>query len=275
MSFHVNVIKKLTFFLFSLLSFSWTGGVLFAAAGPTWWTQRGVVNSAKPAQDYAVANIGQLKHFATKAAAEFNAKLAGGAGVQINSLVASWQSNPVSPQNTAALTLGQLKNVARLFYIRLAETGIIASGKFPWATSGQQSFHTGAANIGQLKAVFSFTIPANETADEDGDSLPDKWEMQNFANLAFSPDTRLSIGGLRVRDLRKFNLSAISLNDGTQKRDASGKQVLSSETPAPDSLQTDIFTYDVQDRLSSAKLGSANSPKNYTNDAEGNITVKN
>ena len=50
------------------------------AAAPEWWTTRGVLIPNKEADDYAVANQGQLKYMAIKAYEELEAALPGGAG---------------------------------------------------------------------------------------------------------------------------------------------------------------------------------------------------
>src|ERR1041385_8014900 len=71
------------------------GSFAVLAAPPAWWAQRGVL-SGQPADDYAVANVGQLKHIAAMAAAELNARLPGGAGAEINALVAAWNAAPAA-----------------------------------------------------------------------------------------------------------------------------------------------------------------------------------
>jgi len=95
--------------------------------------ERGVLNS-QPADDYAAANLGQLKHIASRAAAEMNARLPSGAGTEINALVAQWQAAPapgVVRDDFAALNLGQLKAVAKPFYDRLFSAGYPVG--YPWA----------------------------------------------------------------------------------------------------------------------------------------------
>ena len=54
--------------------------VILAAIYPSWWTLRGVVDTnAIVTNDFAIANLGQLKWMATKAAVEFDASIPGGA----------------------------------------------------------------------------------------------------------------------------------------------------------------------------------------------------
>ncbi|MDR1282582.1 MAG: hypothetical protein LBK99_17435 [Opitutaceae bacterium] len=240
---------------------------LHAGNGPQWWVARGVVNPAQPAEDYAAANLGQLKHMATQAAAELNDKLSGGAGPAISALVASWQQSPaggVVRNDYAALTIGQLKAVAEPFYVRLGEAGIIPVGKRPWTITGADETHAAVANLGQLKTVFSFiaTIPASGE-DSDGDGMADAWELLHYGNLSRAGNEALSLspGGLRVRDAHAFNLNPNTLDDGTA----------GSATGITQPKPPDVFTYDSRGWLASAKLDSADT-KAITTNAEGNIT---
>ena len=71
----------LGFLLASLVSTS--------AAHPAWWASRGATSSNPPNDDTAV-NQGQLKLFTQKAVQELNARIPGGAGADLNSLVNGW-----------------------------------------------------------------------------------------------------------------------------------------------------------------------------------------
>ncbi len=67
-------------------------GLLLQSAttvAPNWWSVRSVLAVGATAEDYAVANIGQLKNIAKKATQEMNDVPPGGAGTQINALIAS------------------------------------------------------------------------------------------------------------------------------------------------------------------------------------------
>lgn len=156
---------------------------------PDWWFLQDVIVRVDPgnltpnynipgtyqaADDFAAANIGQLKHIAVAAAAEMDLRLVGGAGDQIGDLVLSWMdaSSPEeSRDDFAALNLGQLKAVASLFYARL---GVAV----PWWGGVPDDFTT--ANLGQLKMVFSFAI---SVVDTDDDGLSDEWEFLYFGDL--------------------------------------------------------------------------------------------
>ena len=60
-----------------------------AFSSPRWWAVRGATD-ANPADDFAAANVGQLKHFASKAVAELEGWLPGGAGATLTGMVANW-----------------------------------------------------------------------------------------------------------------------------------------------------------------------------------------
>ena len=125
-------------------------GQIFAAE-PSWWRERGVLNG-KPADDFAAVNAGQLKNIAAAACQELDAKLPGGAGAEIARLVGSFANS----NNFAAINLGQLKAVAKPFYDRLITEKFVA--EYPWKP-GATTDDSAAANLGQLKNVFSFEIP--------------------------------------------------------------------------------------------------------------------
>jgi hypothetical protein len=159
-------------------------------AAPGWWSTQNVLKPQVQADDYAVANIGQLKTMAANAANEMNAQIQQGAGGDINTLIAEWR-NPVSAKprdDYAALTQGQLKTVAKLFYDRLAVIGSLDQPAYPWGNGGVADDYA-LANIGQLKSVFSFLVPymvwrlgdANNPSPDDlnQDGLSDAYAASN------------------------------------------------------------------------------------------------
>ena len=162
------------------------------AADPDWWAQVGLKN-AQAADDYAGANLGQLKYSAAKAADALNARTVDGAGSVINGLVASWNQVPgsgVVRDDYAALTAGQLKAISKLFYQRLAilriSSGLPAS-PFPWSGSAFASDDWAMVNLGQMKYVFSFNIPAYSWAgDGDHDLMVDTWETSYVGGASAS-----------------------------------------------------------------------------------------
>ncbi len=175
------------------------------AGEPVWWKERGVVSnksnqaSSKTIEEnYQLANVGQLKHFAAKAAEELNEKLnfAGGAGDEINALVASFTKfNSQNPEaNYEIANLGQLKNIAEVFYRRLRKlrSGMVIfpnhmtfkSGGtyyynhiYPWnamsasPTEEEYAANYAPLNLGQLKFIFGWSV----AGDSDSDGVPDAW----------------------------------------------------------------------------------------------------
>jgi len=182
-----DCVKSLRFFglgslpvkiaLFILLSSTFLTPTLSAAV-PVWWSERDVLEANKPADDYAVLNQGQLKHIATRAAAELNTRLPGdlgGAGLAINDLIISWQTAPgsgVTRDDYAAVNHGQLKAVADLFYLRLIAVGYTTER--PWTNSPFAPDHYATANLGQVKYLFSFDLSA------PAGQLPTWWQNHYF-----------------------------------------------------------------------------------------------
>lgn len=156
--------------------------ILLFAAGPQWWTDRGVINPGAQPNDYAAVNQGQLKNMAEAAVAEFNAYLPGGAGDALNQLATQLSGTSAQTNDYAPVNLGQLKNVAKPFYDRLLSIGYnghpLESGTYPWIGKETQANDYALANIGQVKNLFSFDVaqpaaPGNVTATvlEDGSVL--------------------------------------------------------------------------------------------------------
>ncbi|MEZ5415263.1 MAG: LamG-like jellyroll fold domain-containing protein, partial [Opitutaceae bacterium] len=167
-----------------------------AAIPPVWWDEQEVLTSTASANDYAAANVGQLKAISAKAITAMNATLPGGAGVELNQLLEGWRAPPapgVVRNDFAAVTQGQLKAVARLFYDRLAQLNYtgqpLAAGQvYPWTESTEDDLAHMAVNLGQLKFLFSFELAGVvSNPDADGDGLPDDWEDQYFGRITISP----------------------------------------------------------------------------------------
>ena len=139
---------------------------------PTWWFDRDVIKRLNPndtapvwpwsyklSDDYAVPAIGQAKHIAAQAAAEFNSKLPSGAGSAINDRLAQWMAAPgagVVRDEYAGVLLGQAKALALPFYERLRSVGYTYTN--PWGKPGSVADDFVLANIGQLKNAFSFDL---------------------------------------------------------------------------------------------------------------------
>ena len=174
-----------------------------AEDAPLWWTQRGIIRldaggQPVPASDFSLLNQGQLKQLATQAVAEMNARLAGGAGPALNALVATWSTPVPQTDDYTVITIGQLKNTAGPFYLRLAEVGYrgqpitfaIAGATYPWSPATNDDSDFSYANLGQAKRLFCFDFVRDingdgvpDWQDADGDGLPDAWELAFAPNL--------------------------------------------------------------------------------------------
>ena len=188
--------------------------VLFAPP-PAWWAARGATNGAT-ADDFAAANIGQLKQMASKAVDELQASLPGGAGSVLTDMVTRWrtppdQLNPPGPprDDFTAVNIGQLKAVAKPFYDRLIAAGYATS--YPWTAPSPNDADYSIANLGQLKQVFRF----NPGLDADSNGLPDWWETK----YGLSGVTAQGTAAGRLTYLQKYQLG---LNPNTPDPDTDG-----------------------------------------------------
>jgi len=130
------------------------------AVAPDWWSTRSALMLDADSDDFAVANLGQLKNLARKAAQEMNDSFPGGAGTALNAMIDAWTAPPatgVSRDDYAALTLGQLKTIAKPFYDRLADVGLRPANTYPWTGTNPDDY--ALANLGQVKTVFAFPVP--------------------------------------------------------------------------------------------------------------------
>ena len=172
---------------------------MLLAVAPSWWSDTGtqILEEEGSEENYAPANLGQLKHVAKMAKEHLDESVAGGAGSTITTMVAGFEPRAgmgyTQPQidvflaeNYAPINLGQLKAVAKPFYDRLKEAGydtkanLIARGypggwefDYPWDPETALEENYAPANLGQLKMVFSFDLASYDT---DLDGLPDEWE---------------------------------------------------------------------------------------------------
>jgi hypothetical protein len=155
-------------------------------AAPSWWQDYGVTNE-NSANDYAAVNQGQLKNMAAKARDYFNAQLPGGAGQEIEDMVAAWDTSATATSDSldyATVNLGQLKTVAHLFYKRLYQLGL--APEEPWAGGPNPASDYSMANIGQVKNLFDFTAYISSSYNTDNDQLPDAYETTVFGNWSQS-----------------------------------------------------------------------------------------
>ncbi len=147
---------------------------------PSWWRPRGVTNPDLDKDDYAVANVGQLKWMATQANQEMASHLITGGCT----LPTFQNANNHQPAN-----LGQAKNLAKLFYDHMdgmlrefSKNQLIANGYpatfwdneptgpyYPWTAATSDDANYSPLTIGQLKILFCFDV----SADSDGDHIGD------------------------------------------------------------------------------------------------------
>ena len=168
-------------------------GSIVTQGNPGWWTEYGVVETNVP-NDFAAATQGQVKWIAHCAAAMLDAQLptVGGAGTTLSNLVSSFtQTN-----NAIPVTIGQLKNTAAPFWMRLAEFGV--STNFPWTGEGVNDF--ALANIGQVKSMFSFDLDA----DSDADGMSDGWEVAYGFKPLDANDGTADADGDGLTNLQEF-----------------------------------------------------------------------
>lgn len=131
--------------------------VMAYAAAPAWWGARGLIKPGITANDYSVANQGQLKNMARAACDELLAKGYIDTSHAIYQQVQNWRTTTANAKDYGAVNLGQLKAVAKPFYDVLKAQD--ASVNYPWSTATTDDKDYGIANIGQLKNVFAFAIP--------------------------------------------------------------------------------------------------------------------
>jgi RHS repeat-associated protein len=135
------------------------------ADAPTWWAERGVLNTAPgvAADDYAAVNQGQVRNIAKQAYDEMKENgvvdpIAAAASTNPEDpariLYLSWDNPSTSIDDYRAVNIGQLKNVAKPFYDQLVIP-------YPWSSNGTANDYA-MANIGQVKNLFSFSIQSDD-----------------------------------------------------------------------------------------------------------------
>ncbi len=190
---------------------------------PAWWynaedPSASVVNISQlnEPRNGAPVNQGQLWHITSVAIAELDKKLGpiGGVGFSIQDL-----KEPGRPSNYYALVnVGQLKFVASKFFNRFNFIGFgpgsdgwpaglhlvdPAPGvtdnapQYPWLHN-QTLVNLGAANVGQVKHLFSWDLSDFNVylVDGDGDGLPDYWEYLYFGGLHYGATQDVDGDGL-------------------------------------------------------------------------------
>ena len=185
---------------------------------PPWWSNQAVLNGNTP-DDFAAANQGQAKNMARAAINELDNDLAQFGGSGLDALASTVLSGTATLENDyAAINLGQLKSLAQPFYDRLLSLGYFGSpliitgtapvvtGTYPWISASNPPDDFAAANLGQLKYLFSFDV----MADANGNGIPDWWEQKYFPGQTFNgqpgidPNGLVPWGGGQVTNLQAY-----------------------------------------------------------------------
>ncbi|MEY2512496.1 MAG: large repetitive protein [Verrucomicrobiota bacterium] len=186
--------------------------LLLYGSAPSWWSNGGVLIEQGVADDYALANQGQLKNIARAAAAEMDARLPAGAGDNLHNLISRWSTPAAQTSNFAPVNAGQLKTVAKPVYDRLIAAKYV--DRYPWIASGVVPDDFGLVNIGQVKALFNFDLLATDAVhDANANGLPDWWEKYYFGNVGVDPNAAAPRGD-GLTNLAAFQQGLDPINTG-------------------------------------------------------------
>jgi hypothetical protein len=233
-----------------------------AKADPNWWSP--VIHNGDPVNNYAPANLGQLKNFADRAADHLDAKLSGvgGRGAVIRNMINSWGSGG-GPSNYSPANLGQLKYVLDRFYTRLDAVGFNYKqqlegntftgtwtlapngGLRPWNESAAVSGNYAPVNLGQMKLLFSFDLTGFTSVDSNANEIPDSWEIAHNIPLVLAnvnTDGNADTDGDGVSDYEEYelNLDPNSPNDGGVDSDGDGIDNANDAFPSDPRRQFDV-----------------------------------
>ncbi len=155
---------------------------------PHWWRTSSIYNAALPAGNgLEPVMFGQLRSVFRKAKEHFDNAFAssGGAGSGISTMDSYLKTATTSTNN--CVTIGEVKNLAKLFYDRLQvlDQGRIGTRRYlcytpvfntpiPLWLTNKSGEDTTLATMGQVKRAFSFDYDS----DLDGDGLPRWWELK-------------------------------------------------------------------------------------------------
>lgn len=129
------------------------------AAAPGWWSTQGALKPQAQADDFAALNQGQLKLLASRAWLQMELSLPGGAGAAITQMINQWRIARPQTDDYSVVNIGQMKKVARPFYERLAGLSLLTLPTWIDEAGAGNADDYAAANLGQAKAIFSFTLP--------------------------------------------------------------------------------------------------------------------
>jgi len=199
----------------------------FASQEPAWW--EAVYDPSQSPNNFAVVNVGQLKHVATMARIHLEEFLT------LNQ--SDWDSayegtsplpfleNP-DAENWSVANVGQVKFVAAGFYrllaihapaynltSRFSAMGLTDSEHsqsggvpYPWKANVPHPENYSPALIGQLKIAFSFDLAAAlaSNPDLDGDGIPNGYEQQHGLNSFTAADALLDRDGDGMKNLEEY-----------------------------------------------------------------------
>jgi hypothetical protein len=231
-----------------------------------WWILRDVVKVDQPSDDFAMANLGQLKNFAHSAMDEMNATFTLGAGAEIQALIDSWNmttSGSDTADDYAAANLGQLYHTVAPFYLRLLELGAIDSTP-PWLSETQNVDFYAGITIGQLKKLFDIpfadlaaSLQAQSGSDAEPMGEPDSSDDSVLASImAQSPPAPIALD-----DQSRFSLAGRNPADSTSWQQLGYDKI--------NRLRV------VGASLSQPDGSSSASVQNFTLDSDGNILLAN
>jgi hypothetical protein len=159
------------------------------ATDPSWWatpgagstpsavmaeqvvTNDGVVTTNYVPNNYDAVTQGQLKQFTARAVDYLNANLTNGAGTNLNTMVSNWASDyatngynatNIKPSDYTAMSVGQLKYIGNKVWAQLVTAGYTSSAP-SWLALNTNTDNQ-AANLGQLKELFDFSISSSSAA---------------------------------------------------------------------------------------------------------------
>jgi RHS repeat-associated protein len=184
---------------------------------PDWWVTRAVIRPEVPDDHFAAINTGQFKHAVTQAVQEMNSKLDGGAGLELNQLIAGWLQEGHSVDPYAMVNAGQLKSVLKLWYDRL--NAVHGTTGYPWGGSDNPEVDFEAVNVGQLKKLLRIDVahPWNHNIAEGVGTLAGETlqaaagEMENKSGILGAAEHYLRNPHLSIK-ARGGNPVAIPLN---------------------------------------------------------------
>jgi len=219
--------------LVSVLAAAALQGTVFQAGAqsapgkdPEWWTNSGILGikgsvparygvlSGKLLKESTAVRVGEADLFAMAAVEELDTELAqfGGSGAELERLAQALRDDNGGTDESARITMGELKVLMRPFYDRLLHLGYygpplstgtaMTSGTYPWVRSAPLGDDAGTVTFGQLKHMFSFDVKYSSA----GDGTPDWWVVKYFGSLRARLNAKAAVpwSGGRVTYLEAY-----------------------------------------------------------------------